>query len=682
MKYIYIPFVIFVLLVLPEIIGCDKNNTHGAYMLSQKDLKQTNEEMLIKYGNEHSKRIRKGVEQVSKFWRAQDGDKDAFRTFCLENFVTAPEELDESLRRLEISFETLNGVLLELRRQMQWNIQVDTGPNLPIDRLMANFSLASHVEEDLYKSKIAFFVLLNFPVYSLDEVLKEGPKWPRQKWAEVRLAQRFTSRVPSDVTQEIYEAYVATDDYINNYNIYMHNLLTEDGQRLFPEGLRLITHWGLRDELKSQYMDAAEGLARQKMIYEVMKHIIFQDIPQVVINNPEIDWKVYSNAVIGEGANNRPEPNTRYERWLNVFRAEKKSDPYYPVYPTKIERRFNQDREIPEKTVENLFIKLLSSKEFKRTGKAIQGRLGRELEPFDIWYTGFKTDLKYSEAELDMIVSKRFPTVEAFDQSIPYILVALGFDRETAEFLGSKIEIDPSRGAGHAQGAERRSDNAHLRTRIPASGMNYKGFNIAIHELGHNVEQVFTLNRVDYTLLQGVPNTAFTEAFAFVFQSRDLQVLGLTGKRHENAEHLNNLHNLWATGEIAAVALVDMYAWNWLYAHPEADAAEFKAAVTGIAQDVWNRYYEPILGQKDAPILAIYSHMIDAGLYLPDYPIGHIIQFQMEEYMKNKDLAREMERMCIQGRLTPNLWMKGAVGADISVEPMLKAAAEALKVTF
>ena len=65
-------------------------------------------------------------------------------------------------------------------------------------------------------------------------------------------------------------------------------------------------------------------------------------------------------------------------------------------------------------------------------------------------------------------------------------------------------------------GAERRGDKAHLRTRVEPSGMMYKGYNIAIHELGHNVEQVCSLYQVDSTLLRGVPNTAFTEALAFV----------------------------------------------------------------------------------------------------------------------------------------------------------------------
>ena len=48
-------------------------------------------------------------------------------------------------------------------------------------------------------------------------------------------------------------------------------------------------------------------------------------------------------------------------------------------------------------------------------------------------------------------------------------------------------------------GRARRGDNAHLRTRVGKEGMDYKGFNIAVHEMGHNVEQIFSLKKIDYT---------------------------------------------------------------------------------------------------------------------------------------------------------------------------------------
>ena len=46
-------------------------------------------------------------------------------------------------------------------------------------------------------------------------------------------------------------------------------------------------------------------------------------------------------------------------------------------------------------------------------------------------------------------------------------------------------------------GAARSGYKAHLRTRVEKDGMNYKGYNIAVHEMGHNVEQTFSLYDID-----------------------------------------------------------------------------------------------------------------------------------------------------------------------------------------
>jgi len=307
----------------------------------------------------------------------------------------------------------------------------------------------------------------------------------------------------------------------------------------------------------------------------------------------------------------------------------------------------------------------------------MENRLGRSLQPFDIWYNGFKPRGFYPESELDRIVSKKYPTPKAFQTDLPNILRKLGFSKETADFLASKVVVDSARGAGHAMGAQRREDNAHLRTRVPSEGMNYKGYNIALHEFGHNCEQVFSLNRVDHTLLSGVPNNAFTEAFAFLFQARDLELLGITEK-DPDTEHLKALDNLWSTYEIAGVSLVDMAVWHWMYDHPKTTPVQLREAVLQIARDVWNTYFAPVFGETDAVLLAIYSHTICYGLYLPDYPLGHIIASQIEQVLKDKNLGTEMERMCRLGRLTPEAWMHVAIGEPISVEPMLNAAENAL----
>jgi hypothetical protein len=123
-----------------------------------------------------------------------------------------------------------------------------------------------------------------------------------------------------------------------------------------------------------------------------------------------------------------------------------------------------------------------------------------------------------------------------------------------------------------------------------------------------------------------------------------------------------------------------MKVWHWMYDNPKAGPEELKEAVIDIAKDVWNEFYAPVFGVEDVILLGIYSHMIDAGLYLPDYPLGHIISFQIERYLEEKNLGAEMERMCTLGAITPDAWMQAAVAAPISTEPLLTAVERALEI--
>ena len=61
--------------------------------------------------------------------------------------------------------------------------------------------------------------------------------------------------------------------------------------------MRLLSHWNLRDEIKADYTDPANGLAKQRMIQQVMERIVTQTIPAVVINNPAVDWNPFTNEV-------------------------------------------------------------------------------------------------------------------------------------------------------------------------------------------------------------------------------------------------------------------------------------------------------------------------------------------------------------------------------------------------
>jgi hypothetical protein len=648
--------------------------------------------LVQEHGAAEAERIERGVAQVLRCWRPADGDAAALSAFLRAEFLPRGEALDRSFDRFEFALERVGGYLTSLTRELRQGPDLEIGPLLPLDERLAAWSVGAHVSDDLFANKIAFVALLNFPLTTLEERIAHGGSWTRRQWAETRLAGQFRTRVPADVNAKLAEAYSAAESYIAGYNVHMHHVLTPEGGRLFPAGLRLISHWNLRDELKARYSDP-EGLPRQRLIQLVMEKIVRQEIPAAVIDNPLLDWtpatgRVAVSPVKDAGASPgatreaRPEreADERYRRWLAIFAAERQVDAHTPDSPTLIDRRFNVNREIQEARVRALLEAVLDSPLSPRVARLVESRLGRKLEPFDVWYAGFKPRGRYSEAELDAATRKRYPTPQAYAADIPRLLRELGFSEGRARFVAERFVVEPSRGAGHAFGAARRDDQAHLRTRVGKEGMDYKGYNIAVHEMGHNVEQVFSVSTIDHSLLQGVPNTAFTEALAFVFQKRDLELLGLAGPGPQ-AESLRALDDFWQTREIAGVALVDMAAWRWLYEHPAATPAQLREAVVGIARDVWKRHFAPLLGGDDVALLAVYSHLVDAGLYLPDYPLGHLIAFQVEEHFRTLSgpMGTEFERICQLGSITPDAWMQQPVGAPLSAEPLLRAAARAVE---
>jgi hypothetical protein len=637
--------------------------------------------LVRQYGETQKARMEKGIGQIAALWTQKDGTEKEFESFCIQYYVDDPAKRDLLFDRIQSNFEALFGrfnmISLDLKRAMH----LDIGEMLDIDQIFASYEPAAHFNDDFFDNKIAFITGLNFPFYNLKEKTGLGPKWTRKDWAFARLGDVFTARIPAAISQGLSDALTAADNYISNYNIYMGNLVDDKGETHFPKDMKLISHWNLRDELKANYNKGDEGLFKQNMIYQVMLHIINQDIPDSVINNPGLQWNPFSNKVFRDGKEitATPEPDTRYRYFIDNFDAVRAEDPYTPLYPTYILRAFDQGMEISQPDVENLFTQLCTSPEVKEVAGLIRKRLGRPLMPYDIWYDGFKSRSTLDQAMLDKMTRAKYPNTAAFEKDIPRILTTLGFSPQMATEIASHITVDPARGSGHAWGAQMKGDKAHLRTRIGKEGMDYKGYNIAVHELGHNVEQTISLYMVDYYMMSGVPNTAFTEAYAFTFQAHDLDLLGIRNPNPDK-EAYDALDNFWMTYEIMGVSLVDMGVWNWLYDNPNASPEQLKETVVRIAKEVWNRYYADAMGVRDSPILAIYSHMINDPLYLPNYPVGYLIDFQLGQYFKGKDFGKESIRIYSAGRLIPQLWMKNAVGSEISVKPMLEAVDAALKV--
>ena len=680
---------IFILLLIPMALSlsqCKQTTTPMDQKTSTQFVPKATADSIIsklvkQTGESNKTLIEKGVNQVATLWTEKDGTVKDFEEFCIKNYIASADMKKKMFDRIQVNFESLfgnfNRISLDLKRQMA----LDWGETYPIDEAFAAYEPSSHFADDFFTNKIGFIIGLNFPFYSLQEKGQLGAKWSRLEWAYARLGDAFTTRVPADIVQKSSDALSAAENYIAGYNIYVGNLLDDKGKTHFPKEMKLLSHWNLRDEIKANYDKTDEGLTKQKLIFEAMLRIIDQSIPDSIINNPKYQWNPVTNKTFKDGKEIAltPEPDKRYEVLLNNFKAMKAVDAYNPMFPTFIQRSFDAGMEIPMDQVEKLFTEFCSAPEVKQVGALISKRLGRPLQPWDIWYDGFKARSSMDQAKLDKMTKAKYPNTEAVEKDIPNILIKMGFKPDMAKEIASHITVDPARGSGHAWGTQMKGDKSHLRTRVGKEGMDYKGYNIAVHELGHNVEQTISMYMVDNYMMAGVPNTAFTEAFAFTFQKHDLDLLGIKDN-DPNKEHLAALDNFWMAYEIMGVSLVDMKVWKWMYEHPGATPAQLKETMISTAKEVWNKYYSDVLGIKDCPILAIYSHMIDSPLYLSNYPVGHLIDFQLDQWFKGKNFADEAIRIYSSGRLIPQQWMKNAVGSEISIKPLIEATDAALKV--
>lgn len=682
MKHPYFLMGIVVLLT-----ACQSKN--NSTMISENIIQNCITHTISTHPDADSTLVARGVKQMAALWQSTDGSEKEFTDLVYNCYAgtrddrkTLYERLSFILEQCRQSADLLNNTLQEP------TTLVGKANPIDVDWIISGYSPMSHFAEDMFANKIAHICILNFPHYSLEEKNRLGKDWSRQEWAYARMGDVFHTRVPGNVMATYSQVLSEAENYIASYNIMMHCLRNEQGEQLWHEPMALLSHWNLRDELKSNYSQGneekrKESYEKQEMIYQVMLRIIRQEIPNCVINNDCFVWCPQTNEVSGKGVER--EPDTRYQQIINIFHALQAIDTYRQDAPSHVLRTFNEDLEIPMEEIESLFIQLIQSEEIKQVAQLIRTRLGRDLRPYDIWYDGFKSRSAIPEGQLTQHTQNRYPNAKAFEQDMPRMLMKLGFTKNKAHEIASHIVVESARGSGHARPCVGREQPARLRTRINDKGMDYKGYNIAVHEFGHNVEEVISLYDIDYYTLAGIPNTGFTEASAFLFQQRDLDLLRdeKTRQKVDDVKGEEVLDLLWSMYEIMGVSLVDIAMWEWLYENPKATASELREAVIKISGNIWNQYYAPILGEENCPLLAIYSHMIGYALYLPAYPIGNLVQYQLNEhlakYATSEEWAKEYIHIYQQGCLTPDTWMRGAVGAPMSVEPILRAVREQLQ---
>lgn len=635
-----------------------------------------------RHGPAAADRAAAGIARAAARWRDDDGSAEAFAALCAEHWVEEADDRARLLDRLEAVIDAVDGHLYEIRRALRRWTDLE-GPALPaFDGLAAVFDPAPGLDDQWYAQRLAFAALLNFDAPDLATMQAAGHAWSADDWAAARVAQRFRSRLSPALGHARRAALHAADDFVNAQHVQVGHLVDADGRRVGGLGRPLVAHWLVRQAIRDGYRaaDPAAGRARQRALAWVMRRTIDGTLPRAQLApGADAPWDPAANTIAGqavaEGAQLGPE---RYARWLALFRVAQAEDAEDPTSGSAIERACDRDREIAAADVERILVDLLDAPERRTIEAWLVERLGRPLEPFDIYFDAALPGV--DAADLDARVAERFPDAAALEAALPDILGGLGFGPADADFLGRRVRVEIARGAGHASPPGIAERPAWLRTNGRGGRLDWSSFDIALHELGHNVEQLVSLHRVPRPALRGVPNTACSEAFAFLFQAEARRVLGLADDAGQaRAAAAVTVETALDALQIAGPALLELDVWRWLDAHPDADAAALRDAVLERADARWRRHYGAY-GDDPYALLAAYQHMIAYPLYLPNYAIGHVIGHQIRRHLADGDMAAETLRICAIGRLTPALWLERAVGAALDARGLVADAAAAVAV--
>ncbi len=646
---------------------------------TQKQLEIVINKLAAKHGEQHKKLIYERVFTVYGFWRKKcDGKFKEFEAFCLEHFTLDEKELGGIKEKIAIGMEHIFGYLVDLYKALQRPFDLEMGKLTKTERMIADIDVFSPIWEQFFVSKLAFLALLNFDVKTTEDMLMVQHILSKKKYEEMRLTDTFRYRGEEEIENAINLADKKARHYIMDYNIWSHAFIDDNKKQVFGDepNEKLISHWALRDKIKALYHQPG-ALKKQSILYLAMQRIVKQRIPETIVNDEgNLLWSPQTNKIYapsGELIPDQPsEPDTRYQILLEMFKAESDADHYFEK--NFIERSFWDNQETLLEEFEIYYKTILRAPCALEVAKFVEKRLGRKLRPFDIWYN---KHVRYDEAKLDKIALERYPDVHAFKREMPDILRWMGFKPEEADFISSNILVEKCRGSGHAYGSWRRGSPVNLRTREPFIFHNFK---TAMHELGHCAEGILTLHDDSNSFfMRDLPNTGFSEAFAFTFEDRAQEWLGEKPKKLHN--EMLTLYYFWKTFETAGVALLNVKMWEWMYANKKGlNPSKLRNGVIGLAKAVWNEYFAPLYGKNDIEILAIYSHLIENGLYFPNYLYGDLAAFQFMKNCEGKDFAEEMKRVCSIGMLSPNAWMRQAVGDMLSGNLLVSETEKALEI--
>lgn len=676
-KLVFICFLLSVVFLNP---GCQKNNRTDSSdnFIDDKTIELTKNKIFELTGGLDKSRIIKGVEQLAGNWWKVDGTEDDFIAFCTENFLIG-DNLNSNFEKICTNYEVLRGYSSKIKFAFTQSERFTDAPELIADE----FFRKNIPQADPYEAKLAHFIQLNFPHYSLEEKRELGDEWTREKWAMVALGDIYSNRQNPDFKRVASEEASTFKKHMQHYFLRMDHICLEDGSFPFPEGSLLHSHRGLRDNCKEEYT-RDNGYERQRLTGKVVEHILLGTIPKAFLDDESSFWNPWTNELYKDSGqkeilDNSPEDLVRYEGFRSVFLNRSSEDVLYPEGSTVFKRNFNNQGYLPEE-VEKIIREFLSDPAIAKAAKIIEEDLDRPLEPFDLWYSGFQEQSSYSADFLDSITRSRYPDPISLQEDVPNILINMGFSKEEAEHIGAHTTVRPVVSGGYTNSPPIKGDNALMTTMFREDGLDYKGYRVAMHELGHVVCAVYSDDEADRFIMSGVPTSGITEAMAELLAYKNVEGLALGGSSAEEREHKLALAALWYLVEMGGQALTDIESWKWMYAHPGASGEEVKEAILSITEEIWNQYFSNVFGGlKDQHILSIYNHYITGSLYLYNYFMGNVIMFQLYEAYRTKDMGQALRQACKEGNTLPGLWMQKAVGSEASTKALIKSSELAVK---
>ena len=106
--------------------------------------------------------------------RKEDGDEAAFAEVVRAQVVVDSTVRNTLFTRMEFALESLDGRMNEIARDFRRQSDLDIGEIYPFDEVLAGYDPSAHVVDDFFANRLAFAVLLNFPLTTLEQRLTPG----------------------------------------------------------------------------------------------------------------------------------------------------------------------------------------------------------------------------------------------------------------------------------------------------------------------------------------------------------------------------------------------------------------------------------------------------------------------------------------------------------------------------